>query len=183
MSDKATLTLLQIDLQNLFYVARGQKIDYEKIWEYFNSRETEFLTKAFVYLIRSNDFDSSKFEDKLVKIGYSIREKNAVKTYRGNKTFYRQADHSVNIAIEALERIDTYQKLILMSNNGCLADLCKYMRSKGKKIEIWNFKDSFNPQLEQYADKLYFFDETFFFKKPKISVFGFNLNDVGNRTE
>ena len=49
---ESTATLLQVDLQNLFLtVTHGQKLDFEKIWEHFNGRETEFLTGAIVYKI------------------------------------------------------------------------------------------------------------------------------------
>ena len=43
-------TFIQVDLQNLFFAARnhGQKIDFEKIWEHFNSRDNEFLNEALV---------------------------------------------------------------------------------------------------------------------------------------
>ena len=74
-------TFLQIDLQNLFFEAKnkGQRIDFEKIWAYFNGRETEFLTNAYIYMIRGDDFDSSKFESKLLNWGYKIKIKTARK--------------------------------------------------------------------------------------------------------
>lgn len=174
-------TLLQIDLQNLFFEARnrGQKIDLERIWTHFSERESEFLTDALVYMIRSEDFDSAKFEVKLKTVGYNLKIKNSVKIIGdscpkcgANRTFYR-GNHDVGIAVDCLDKIDSFQKWILMSGDGDFVDLCKYLKSKHKQIEIWSFKECYNPQLEPYADKMYFIEEDFFLKRPRITVFGF----------
>jgi uncharacterized LabA/DUF88 family protein len=175
MNEQATL--LQIDLQNLSYIAkaRGQKIDIEKIWDHFNGRESEVLMDALVYLIRGEDFDNSKFEAKIDQLGYKIRAKQAIKSYKGGKSFYRNTNHDVMVVIDCLDRLDSFNKLILMSGNGDFADLCKYVRQKGKKVEIWSFKESYNPVLEPHADKIHFIDdEDFLYKRPSVSVFGFN---------
>lgn len=175
MSD-ITPTLLQIDLQNLFFEARnrGQRIDLEKILEFFNNRETEFITDAIVYMIRGDDFDSTKFEAKLKSVGYTLRIKHAIKTMKDSKVVYRQSNHDVGITVDCMDRLDQFQKWILMSGDGDFVDLCRHLRQKGKKIEIWSFKECYNPQLEPFADRLSFIGEEFFLKKTKITVFGFN---------
>lgn len=172
----STATFLQIDLQNLFFEARnkGQKIDFEKIWNHFNGRETEFLTDAIVYMIRGEDFDSSKFETKLKTFGYKVKTKKAFKIIRDNRTLYRQTNHDVEITIDCIDKIDTFNKWILMSGDGDFVEICKYLKQKGKKVEIWSFKECYNSTFELYADKIYFIDKKFFYKKPKITVFGFN---------
>lgn len=178
-----TATFLQVDLQNLFFEAKnkGQKIDFEKVWEYFNARETEFLTGASVYLIRGDDFDSSKFETKLKTIGYDIRTKNIVKFMRDNRPIYRNSNHDVGITVDCIDKIDTFNKWILMSGDGDFLELCKYLKQKNKQVEIWSFKECYNSSLEAYADRVYFIDEKFFYKKPKISVFGFNWGPKGHK--
>ena len=166
-------TFLQVDLQNLFFEAKnkGQKIDFEKIWQYFNSRETEFLTNAVIYLIRGEDFDSSKFEAKLTTVGYNIKAKNILKT-RDKRS--GQTNHDVGITVDCMDKINTFDKWILMSGDSDFVELCKYLKQKNKKVEIWSFKECYNSALEPYADRIYFIDEKFFYKKPKVSVFGFN---------
>lgn len=171
-----TATYLQIDLQNLFYAAknRGQRIDFEKIWNYFNSRESEFLTEATVYMIHGDDFDSSKFEAKLEKMGYELCIKKSAKAHRYGKSVYTDGNHDVRITIDAIDRMSRFDKWILMSGDGDFADLAAYLRALGKIVEIWSFKECYNPALEAHADKMYFVDDSFFYKKPKIRVFGFN---------
>lgn len=173
-------TFMQIDLQNLFYAAsnRDERIDLEKIWIHFHGRETEFLTDAIVYTIRSKNFDSSKFEAKLQSIGYNLRIRNTVKITRNQRPIYKQSNHDVNITIDCMDRINTFDKWILMSGDGDFADLCAHLKKKNKKIEIWSFKECHNSALEQYADKLYFIEDEFFYKKPRIDVFGFNWGKI-----
>ncbi len=175
MNDHAS-TYLQIDLQNLFFEARnkGRKIDFEKVWDLFNGRETETLAAASIYMIRGDTFDSTKFEAKLKTIGYEIRTKNIVKFKKKNKTIYKNSNHDVTLTLDCMDRINTFNKWILMSGDGDFADLCKYLKRKGKKVEIWSFRESYNATLEMYADKVHFIDESFFYKKPKITVFGPN---------
>ncbi len=213
-------TFLQIDLQNLFYEMKNkeEKIDFEKVWEYFNSRETEFLIGASIYMFRGNDFDSSRFESKLTSIGYTIRAKKQNRTLIGhnrlvqnepvynksmkakkqnvrikrqnrpttgynkpvqneqtyNIPIYKESYNDVEIVIDCLDKINHYSKWILMSGDGNFTDLCRYLKSKNKQIEIWSFKKCYNSSLESYADKIYFIDENFFYKKPKVKVFGLN---------
>lgn len=166
-----TTTFLQIDLQNLFFGAKkkGHRIDFEKIQDHFNSRETEFLTNAFVYSIRTNNFIPTKFETKLLSMGYKIKSKEE------DNNDYKRLGHTINITLDCISKIDSFQKLILMSGDGDYADLCEFLKNKGKKIEIWCYKDSYSSLLELYADKFYFLDDVdFFHKKLNVAVFGFN---------
>jgi uncharacterized LabA/DUF88 family protein len=172
VKEEGSATFLQIDLQNLYSSAsHNQKVDLEKIWDHFNDRETENLIGSVVYTIRSPEFDSTKFETKLKMIGYDIRTKSFMKVKKSK-------DISINldvlITMECLIRKDLFDKWILMSNNGAYADLCRYLREMGKKVEIWCFRDSYDPSLELYADKLHFIDDDFCMKKQSISVFGIN---------
>jgi hypothetical protein len=78
-------TLLQIDAQNLFYEAnfRSQKIDFEKIVEHFNSRETEFLTETIAYIIQGEE--TKKTEARLKNIGIKIKAKPAPRSFKAMK--------------------------------------------------------------------------------------------------
>jgi len=185
MNNMMTPTLIQIDLQNLFYAAKnkGQRVDFDKIWKHFHERESEFLTEAIIYMIRSPDFDSSKFESKMLSIGYSLRIKDAVKVSKGKYVTYKQTNHDIAIAIECIDRMNTFDKLILMSGDGDFVDLCDYIRKKGKKIEIWSFKECYNSDLEAYADRMHFIEDGgFFYKKPQINVFGFHWGEINEES-
>lgn len=170
--NEGTATFLQIDLQNMFLSGHNQKIDLEKIWHHFNDRETEFLIGSVIYTVRSPEFDSSKFETKLKTIGYDVRTKSFTKVKKSKEIVSANLD--VLITMECLIKKDIFDKWILISNNGAYTDLCRYLREVGKKVEIWCFRDSYDPNLEIYVDKLHFIEEDFCMKKPGISVFGIN---------
>lgn len=173
--NKDRALFVQIDLQNLFYAAKnkGRRIDFEKVWANFSGRGAEFLTEAIIYMIRSNEFDSSKFEAKLQTMGYSLRTRETDRADRSARG-YKQVNHDILITIECLDRINTFDKYILMSGDGDFAELCKYLKSKNKEIEIWSFREVYNTDLDPYVDKLQFIEDTFYYRKPRITVFGFN---------
>ena len=170
----SSATFLQIDLQSLFGPGR-KKIDFDKVWEHFNDRETEFLTGAIIYSIKSSDFDSSRFETKLRSIGYDLKVKSLP---RISKRHYdaptQHVSHVIPIAIDCVSRLDRFDKWILMSNNGEFIDLCKYLKNVGKKIELWSFMDNYDPILEPYVDRMHFIEDNLCLQKPSISVFGAN---------
>jgi uncharacterized LabA/DUF88 family protein len=172
-----TATLLLIDLQNLFYTAKDKeiRIDFEKVWDYFHQRDTEFLTDAIVYMIRGQDFDSSKFEVKLKAIGYSLKIKTPLRLFKNNRPVYKQSNHDVNITVDCMDRINTFDKLILMSGDGDFTDLCSYLKKRGKKIEVWSFKENYNVDLDRYADRVHLIDNELAIKGNEgVSVFGFH---------
>jgi uncharacterized LabA/DUF88 family protein len=166
-------TFLQIDLHSLFSTSnRGQKIDFEKIWDHFRYRDSEFLTDAIIYTIKGPEIDSIRFEKKLKTIGYNLKSKKTTKISRKNKHY--SLNNDIIITIDCLIRLDQFDKLILMTNNGNFADLCSYLKTQGKQIEIWSFRETYNTVLEKYADKMQFLNENFCLKRPSINVFGIN---------
>lgn len=170
----ATPTLLQIDFQNLFFEAKNidEKIDFEKILNFFNDRESEMLMGAIVYMTKVKDFDNEGLEKKLKSIGYDIRVKEAQKVEKDGRVFYRKVNHDILMTLECMDKLDMFEKWIFMSGDGDFLELCKYLKNKGKKVELWSFQNSYNRILDPYADKIYFIDKKFFYKKPKIKVFG-----------
>jgi hypothetical protein len=166
-------TFLQIDLQSLFGTNnRNKKLDFEKIREYFNSRETEYLIGSCVYSIKSPDFDSSKFEAKIRAIGFDLKVKNFHRTSHNFKS--PAVSHVVTMTIDCVRKMDIFDKYILLSNNtNGFYDLCKFLKDNNKKIELWSFQDNYDPILEPIVDR-HFIDDDFCLQKTNISVFGAN---------
>jgi len=191
-------TLLQIDHEYIARFTEGidKRLDFEKIWNHFTNREAEFLTDALLYMIRYEGVFSEALEAKLKHIGYTLRTKNAavikrkpqnipqgksrfVRPNQGKpseqKVQYTHVSHDVGIAVDCIDRLDMFKKWILISGDGDFIDLCRFLKKKGKKIEIWCFKQRYNLQLEMYADKIYFIDKSFYLPKhSSVEVFGFN---------
>jgi uncharacterized LabA/DUF88 family protein len=218
---------MQIDLQSLFYAARNKdkRVDFEKVWNHFHSRENEFMIDAVVYMIRSQGFDSSKFEAKLQSYGYNLRTKDVPKptrewfteqgiidgntrtdrggfrdqvrsfkhrAYRDSKPQRRAArspnplewirrtglGHQINLTLDCIGKADMFDKWILLSADGNFADLAKHLKSRGKTIEVWSFKEEYDSALEMQADRMQFLDDEFFYRRPKVKVFGFNWQEI-----
>lgn len=177
-----TPTFLQIDFQNLFFEAKNQneKVDFEKVLKFFNERETEFLTDAIIYMTKVKDFDIENLEKKLISLGYNLRVKEAQKIKKDGQVHYRRVNHDILLTIDCIDKLNMFEKWIFMSGDGDFVELLKYIKQKGKKIELWSFKSSYNITLEPYADKVYFIDKRFFYRKPKIQVFGPNWAPYNN---
>lgn len=150
------------------------KVDFEKIWSYFSGRDAEFLTEAIMYMIKGQEFDNAKFEAKIKSIGYRTKVKNIVRVVKRDEIFFQQANHNIQIAVDCLDRLSTFNKWILFSGNGDFVDLCKYLRQKKKKIEIWSFKEGLSMNLVPYADHINIIGDEFLYKTPNVTVFGFS---------
>ena len=165
-------TFLQIDLQSLFgFQDRRKKLDFEKIYDHFSNRETEYMIGSCIYSIKSPEFDSTRFEAKIRAIGYELKVKNSAKSTGYIKD---RVSHIVPITIDCMSRMSRFEKLILISNNtNGLLDLCKYLKSEGKKIELWSFMDNYDPVMEPFVDR-HFIEDDFCLKESNISIFSAN---------
>jgi uncharacterized LabA/DUF88 family protein len=176
---KVNTTLLQIDFQNLSFEAKrlNQRLDYEKIIRHFNDRDSEFLVGANIYISKNENYDNSNFEALLKAIGYNVKIKSIPKMDRSRVQLGKISSQDMLIAIDCLDKIKTFNKWILMSGDSDFTDLCKYLRSKNKAIEIWSFKGCLSTSLRRLADEVFYIDNNFIYKKPLIKVFGFNLDE------
>jgi NYN domain len=151
-----------------------KRLDFEKIWAHFKNRETEYLISSIIYTLRNSDradLNYDRFETKIKSIGYELKIKTVSKTAKRYST-----SQAVPIVIDCVSRSTVFDKWILMTNNnGEYLDLCKYLKGINKKIEIWSFKDNYDPVLEPYADKLHFIEDDFCMKlEQSMFVFGIN---------
>lgn len=149
-----------------------KRMDFDKVWTYFNSRETEFLTQAIIYTIKNVDrvdpdyYD--RFETKIKSIGFKLKVKSVPKL---SKRY--GISQIVPITIDCVSRAELFDKWILMTNNNKeFIDLCKYVKGIGKKIELWSFKENYDPILEPYTDKMHFIEDSFCLKGLDVFVFG-----------
>jgi len=159
---------IQLDVQNLFFAAKdiGKRIDFMKIRDHFVSSGDE-VTSITAYIIRTPDAEQAKFEHFLKSIGYTLSIKKAQISYRQDGgRIYKGTDQDIAICIDCLENIDKFDKWVLMSGDGDFIDLCKYLKSKGKVVEVWSMSGvSFNRGFCDYADVIRFLNKNFFYEK------------------
>lgn len=165
-------TFIQLDVQNLFFSAKdlGRKIDFFKIKDYF-AKSVDELVGLHAYIIRSPNFSSLKFENLLKSLGYVLHIKKAqIGFKRDGSPLYKGTDQDMAICIDCMKSINEFDKWVLMSGDGDFIDLCQYLKSKGKNIDVWTVRgSSFNKGLCDFADTIKFFDDSFFYNPETVS--------------
>lgn len=157
---------IQLDVQNLFYAAKDihKRIDFIKIRSYFEkSDDSIFSIKA--YTVTTQEINSDKFENLLRTLKYDLNSKRAEVTYdkEGGKHFHN-TDQDMAICVDCMSNIDKFDKWVLMSGDGDFIDLIKYLRSKGKKVEVWTLPGkSFNKRICDHVDSIKFLSDEFFY--------------------
>jgi len=161
-------TYIQLDVQNLFFSAKdiNRRLDFLKIRDYF-LKTSHNVFEMCAYLVRTPDADSNKFESLLRSLGYTLSIKNAIISYGpGDKRIYKGTDQDMAICIDCMKNIDKFDKWVLMSGDGDFIDLCKYLKSKNKAVEVWAMQGvSFNKNFCDYVDTIKFLNREFFYDK------------------
>jgi len=161
-------TYVQIDVQNLFFSAKdiNKRIDFVKIREHFDQTGEE-LEAIVAYIIRTPDADYHKFEGLLHSLKYELVIKQAVITHdlEGNR-IYKGTDQDMAICIDCMRNIDNFDKWVLMSGDGDFIDLCRYLKSKNKIVEVWALSGvSFNRNFCDYVDSIKFIGKNYFYER------------------
>jgi len=164
-------TYIQLDVQNLFFAAKdiNKRIDFLRIRDYFQKQEKEVMGMT-AYIIRSPNASSDRFEGFLKNLGYELNIKRAlIGTDSEGRRIYKGTDHDIAICIDCMRRIDSFDKWVLMSGDGDFIDLCKYLKDRGKFVEVWSLPGvSFNKRFCDYANIIRFLDDSFFFDKNEV---------------
>jgi len=161
-------TFIQLDVQNLFFSAKdiNRRIDFLRIRDFLKENEEDILDMV-AYIIRSPDANSDRFEALLSSLGYELNIKQAhIGKDSEGKRIYKGTDQDIAICIDCMRNIDKFDKWVLMSGDGDFLDLCKYLKEKGKYVEVWSLPGlSFNKKFCDYVDLIRFLDNKFFFNK------------------
>jgi uncharacterized LabA/DUF88 family protein len=145
-----------IDAANIFYTQRtlGWKISYEKLMKYFQEECGDNLGKIFVYTA----FDSErpqqkKFLDMLEINGYIVRTKE-VKRIRVAKGVYQwKGDFDVELAMDALDYIQKFETMVLLSGDSDFSPVIKRMKENSKRIIVMSAKNHISRELIKLSDK------------------------------
>jgi uncharacterized LabA/DUF88 family protein len=161
---------IQLDVQNLFFAAKdiNRRLDFRKIKKYFDDSQDE-VVEVKAYTVTTPDNNSEKFENLLKTLNYGLNCKKASVTYdKDGEPRYHDTDQDMSICVDCMANIDKFDKLVLMSGDGDFIDLIKYLKSKGKKVEVWSLPGkSFNKRICNYVDSVNFFSDEFFFDNRK----------------
>jgi uncharacterized LabA/DUF88 family protein len=151
-------TAVFIDAANIELSAKdlGFKIDYKKLKSFLNG-QGQIVYLGF-YTVRFNNKAHDGFLTVLKTIGYKLVTKSVkvIRNRERNLGDIRKANFDVEIAVEAMKRINEYGSLILFSGDSDFHYLVKELRKRGKKIIVVSLRYHISKELIESTD--YYFD-------------------------
>lgn len=142
-----------IDAANLESAAKdlGWWVDYQKLYQFF--KKNTHLVGINHYCARFPDKQQDKFFTVLKKIGYKLVTKplKIIKQNDIKKGDIRKANFDVEIAVDVLERMNSFNCLVLFSGDSDFDYLIKVLKRKFKKIIVFSTKYHISKELIETA--------------------------------
>lgn len=166
---KRTITL--IDAANIIYANKYLKwaIDHKKLIKYLKER---YNAKKIIYYagLEERDEEKADFYKKIEKFGFETRIK-PVAEFKGKfywKSFrcpkckkriskkfqgppIKKANCDVDLTVDAIQHIRSYDTLLLFSGDGDFSYLVDYLKQKKKKTIVFSSRESCARRLRQTA--------------------------------
>jgi uncharacterized protein (TIGR00288 family) len=126
---------IYVDLSNLYYCLKqkyGKKLDYTKLYKFVSEFGSIVIARAYG---AHKGRQVHNFLHALQKIGFTPIYKSA-KTIRNGADLVIKANCDLEIAIDAIERLEEYDTLFLCTADGDFLPLVKYLNDQGKKVIV-----------------------------------------------
>ena len=142
-----------IDAANVFYSQRtlGWTIDFKKFYPFFSKVCKNFRGASFYFALWFEQNDKRLNEEKMIgmlkKQGFKVVVKDSKKVKGTVK-----ANCDVELTIDAIRLMGTYDTAVLFSGDGDFAALCKYLRDHGKRVIIISYRDHVSYELINDSD-------------------------------
>jgi len=142
-----------IDAANIELSAKdlGFRIRYKNLYTWLESEGD--LSYTGFYTVRFDTKEHDNFLTLVKKSGYKLVTKKLklIKQKVGDRHL-RKANFDVEIAVDAIRLIKSFQTIILFSGDSDFAYLLKYLRKKGKKIIVASLKHHISRELIESSD-------------------------------
>jgi len=142
-----------IDAANLELSAkdRGWKVDYRKLYKWL--KVADKLKYIGFFTVRFDNKSHDAFLTILKKTGYKLVTKPLKVIRNKSKTGHtRKANFDVEIAVEAVKQIDSFDTMILFSGDSDFDYLLRELKTKGKKTIVVSTKYHISRELIKRAD-------------------------------
>lgn len=156
-----------IDASNLWQAmkAKGFTLDMAKLFEYLKERYKTTELEVYYYTAypaddtRDYNLDSlHKFHTYLKKaLGVNVRKK-ALKQIKLDKVndkgyaFEEKGNMDVELAIDAVHYLKTYDTAVMFSGDSDFLGLVKFLRARGKKIYVFSTRNNISSEMRTGAD-------------------------------
>lgn len=154
-----------VDVQNMFYAARGQnaRLDFEVLLQ--NATRGRRLIRAIAYVVEAKEIDQSGFIALLQQKRYEVKRKDL--KVRSDGSF--KGDWDMEIALDALEMADALDVVVLVTGDGDFTGLVQKLKIRGPRVEVYSFPQNTAKELREAADKFVPIDKRMLIKMSRIS--------------
>ncbi len=142
-----------IDAANLELSAkdRGWKVDYRKLYKWL--KEADKLKYIGFFTVRFNNKSHDAFLTILKKTGYKLVTKPLKVIKNKSKAGHtRKANFDVEIAVEAMKQLSSFDTMILFSGDSDFDYLLKELKRASKRVIVVSTKYHISRELIKRAD-------------------------------
>lgn len=142
-----------IDAANVFYSQRdlGWTIDFKKFIPHFSNITAKLCGVSFYFALWFENNQRRLNEEKMIsmlrKNGFKVVVKDSKKVGGSVK-----ANCDVELAMDAVRLMSSYNTFVLFSGDGDFAPLCRYLRDHGKKTVVISFRNHISYELIHNSD-------------------------------
>lgn len=137
-----------IDAANILYSQQtlGWRVDYAKLKSYFE-RECDLRGIFFYTGLVGDNAKQQSFLGKLRSLGYHVHSKEVKRIRTGHESFLMKGNLDVELAIDAVLKMHTYDTLVLMSGDSDFAYLLDILKKNGKRVIVLSARDHIAREL------------------------------------
>lgn len=158
MQNKPTkkTSLVFIEGSNIYFAQKKMKkwLDWVKVKK-FLERKYNILEICYYVGIRKYDRKMQAFLRKLRKIGFKVKTKPVKLIIDETGREIEKANFDVEITGDALEKVETFEILILFSGDSDFAYLVELLHKKGKRTYVFSSKKTLSWELKLSANKYF----------------------------
>jgi uncharacterized LabA/DUF88 family protein len=126
------------------------KVSYRKLARIFQKR-----TRLVGLRFYSAEFETGAHRDfirSLQRFGYQVVSKPVKEIRTGKTLVIRKANFDVEMAVDAMEMLDSYDTLVLFSGDNDFAYLLRHLQSKRKQVVVSAMRHNVARELVATAD-------------------------------
>jgi uncharacterized protein YoxC len=152
--ERVVLLLDQANLAATAFASHGRKVNFAGLLPTLAAGRVVERAVAFVVDNGGTNFDG--FCESLRRAGWDLRIKKPKRFADGTT----KADWDMGIAMEAVEWVERTDRLVLVSGDGDFAPLLKFLKRRGRAIEVASFPEGLSGELPPLAERVHMLDRT-----------------------
>jgi len=138
---------IYIDGITLFHSMKGKKFHFGELKDWLTG-DDELVTAEYFTCVKEKETKLGFFGH-IYKSGFVLNIYSPI--YNKSRDSFNIHGVDIGIAVSAMDKIDEYDKIILVSGKHDFLPLCEKLTLKGKKVEIVGYQNVINNVFEKYS--------------------------------